>query len=61
MRLTRRTRFAIWFVAFAALAVAAPHLPLAWGIGLAVALFAAGALIPARDCPVTPSADARKR
>jgi hypothetical protein len=26
-----------------------------------VALFAAGVLIPARDCAVTPSEDARKR
>jgi hypothetical protein len=61
LALTRRTRFVVWLVAFAALAVAAPHLPLAWGIGLAVGLFAAGALIPARDCDFTPSDDARKR
>lgn len=61
MPITRRTRFAIWFVAFAGLALAAPLLPLGWGIGLAVALFAAGALLPASDCPVTPSEDARSR
>jgi hypothetical protein len=61
MRISRRARFLIWFAGFAALALAAPHLPLAWGIGLAVALFAAGVLIPARDCAVTPSEDARKR
>jgi hypothetical protein len=61
MTLTRRTRFVVWFVAFAALALAAPHLSTAWGIGLAVALFAAAALLPARDCAVRPSDDARKR
>lgn len=61
MTFTRRTRFVIWFVAFAALALAAPHLPTAWGIGLAVALFVAAVLLPARDCAVRPSGDTRKR
>ncbi len=59
--ISRRTRFVIWFAAFAALAIAAPHLPTAWGIGLAVALFAAGALLPAKDCAVRPSAGDRSR
>jgi hypothetical protein len=61
LAVSRRTRFVVWLVAFGALALAAPHLPLGWGIGLAVALFAAGALVPASDCAVTPSEDARRR
>jgi hypothetical protein len=58
---SRRTRFVIWLAAFALLAIVAPHLPTAWGIGLAIGLFAAGALLPAKDCTVRPSADERSR
>jgi hypothetical protein len=61
LAISRRVRFAIWFAAFALLAIAAPHLSTAWGIGLAIALFAAGALLPAKDCAVTRSEDARSR
>lgn len=53
--MTRRARLVLWLVLFAALAAAAPHLPLAWGIGLAVALFVGMAFVPVRDCPVRPS------
>ena len=59
--ISRRTRFVIWFAAFAILVAAAPYLGTRLGIGLAIALFAAGVLLPAKDCPVRPSAGDRSR
>ena len=57
----RRARLAVWLVLFAALAAAASHLPVAWGIGLAIALFAGMAFVPVRDCPVRPSDSGESR
>lgn len=59
--MTRRTRFVVWLVLFAALAAAAPHLPVAWGIALAIVLFVGAAFLPASDCPVRPSDTDRSR